>query len=64
MRLQRLTNTIATLGAAGSVVAGAFVFSTDDGTLQQIKLGSLVLYDVRRAAARRARRAARRAPPP
>lgn len=58
-KLQRVTGTLAALGAAGSAIAGAFVFSTEDGTLQQIKLGNLVLFDVRRAAARRARRAAR-----
>jgi hypothetical protein len=59
-KLQKLTSAVSGLGAAGSVIAGAFVFSTEDGTLQQVKFGSLVVFDARRAAARRARRAERK----
>jgi hypothetical protein len=59
-KLQQLAGTVATLGAAGGVIAGLLSFDTDTGTLSQIKLGPLVVFDVRRGAARRARRRARR----
>jgi hypothetical protein len=59
-KLQKAAGTLSTLGAAGSLLASAFVFSSEDGTLQQIKIGGLAIYDQRRAAARRARRAAKR----
>lgn len=58
--VQKASSTIATLGAAGTAIAGCLVWG-EDGRLQQFKIGPLAIFDRQRWDARHEARKARKA---